>query len=377
MPRRSFLLFSGSNDRAVFALLRAFRASGSRCLVIARNRDDKVLRSAYRDLVITTRDSDELSLPVIERLVARVRDVVPEDELVVVPSSEYLNTFLLGLDREDLRTRLGCEIPLVNRDLYMALTNKSSATDLVAAAGIRVPARRDGFQASALPVVAKPKQNIGHDGTVHYPILLRTPAELNEFLARTDVGEYFAQEFIHGRSEYLLTYLARSGDVFLASQVNLAQQPHGKSVVLSRTSEFRHDPVAGRVIDMFRALDFHGLAMVEFIVDASGPCFIEINPRPWGPLQLCLDHDCGIVEAFIGDTLHGEPMRHEGIWKRKPVQARYVWLGGMMSTSARHESLRWDPSVRFRAAQILDCLPSDVYLRCDAWQVFLREMWKK
>lgn len=377
MPSRAFLLFSGSNDRAVFALLRAFKACGSRCWVVARNRDDKILRSAYRDLVITIRDGDELSVPVIERLIARVRDVVHEDELVVVPSSEYLNTFLLGLDREDLRARLGCELPLVEHDLYMALTNKSSATELVAAAGIRVPTRKGRFHPSELPLVAKPSQNIGHDGVLRYPILLRTRAELEEFMARADVEEYFAQEFIHGRSEYLLAYFARSGEIFLASQVNLAQQPHGKSVVLSMTSEFRHDPVSGRLIDMLRALGFHGFAMVEFIVDSKGPCFIEINPRPWGPLQLCLDHACGIVEAFIGDTMHGEPKRFERMWKKKPAQARYLWLGGMMSVWARHEGLRWDPSLRLRTTHIVGCLPSDVYLGFDTWRVLLLEMWKR
>lgn len=377
MPRRSFLLFSGSNDRAVIALLRAFRACGSNCAVIARGHGDRILRSAYQDQVTATRSTDELSLPVFERLLDKVRVTIPDDQLVVVPSSEYLNTFLLGLDREDLRARLGCEIPLVGRDLYMALSNKSSATDLIGAAGIRVPARMSRFQVDALPLVAKPIRNVGSDGVVRYPLLLRTLADFDAFLARDDVEMYFAQEFIHGRSEYLLAYIARTGETFLASQVNLAQQPHGKSVVLAKTSEFRHDPVARQAVDMLRSLNFHGFAMIEFMVDASGPCFIEINPRPWGPLQLCRDHSCGIVEAFIGDALHGDPMLHERIWREKPSQARYLWFGGMAETWARRGALRWDAGVRSRAMQIIGSLPSDVYLGRDAWKVFLREMWNK
>jgi predicted ATP-grasp superfamily ATP-dependent carboligase len=379
VPRRSFLLFSGANDRAVFALARAMETCGAQYAVVARNDNDRILHSSHRHRVCAIRTSDELSPATFEALMARVREIVPDDTLVIVPSSEYLNTFLLGLDRDDLRSRLGCEIPLVGREMYLDVSNKLSSANRFSKAGIRVPARLNRIHPDDLPIVAKPIQNVGADGVVRYPLLLRTRADLDSFLNRADSGQYFAQEFVVGQSEYLLTYIAASGEVFLGSQSNLAQQPNGKSIVLASTSTFMHEPVAAASIALLRDIGFHGFAMIEFIVDAQGPCFIELNPRPWGPLQLCIDHACGIVEAFIGDVLHGNPLRYETIWKDKPARARYLWLGGMAEVVIdRKGALLWRArSTRSRLAQLVMSICSDVYMRRDSWKVFARELLQK
>jgi predicted ATP-grasp superfamily ATP-dependent carboligase len=374
VTRRSFLAFSGTNDRAVFAMARAFQACDVEYGLIARSIDDRIQRSSYRSHILATRDSDELSSGILELLLSEVRKTLPDDTLVIVPNSEYLNTFLLGLDRNDLRDRLGCELPLVDRNLYLEFSNKFSSMQRFAAAGIRVPAHLASFDADALPLIAKPIRNVGWDGIVRYPLLLRTRDDLQAFLDRPDAGEYFAQEFIHGCSQYLLAYIAKSGEVFLGAQRNLAQQPHGKSIVLATTSDFSGHPVAVASIDLLLGAGFNGFAMLEFIVDARGPCFIEMNPRPWGPLQLCLDHRCGIVEAFIGDALHGDPGRYAQNWSNRPADARYMWLGGMTAAWRQGESLHWDGTTGSRIGQLARGLASDVYLRRDSWRVFLREV---
>jgi hypothetical protein len=99
-----------------------------------------------------------------------------------------------------------------------------------------------------------------------------------------------------------------------------------------------------------------------------------MNPRPWGPLQLCLDHRCGIVEAFIGDALHGDPGRYAQNWSNRPADARYMWLGGMTAAWRQGESLHWDGTTGSRIGQLARGLASDVYLRHDSWRVFLREI---
>ena len=374
MGKRSFLAFTGTNDRATFALNRAFEACEANYSLVARNHSDRIFRSRFRERVRATRSSDELSLAILEEALDTVRRAVPDDILVLVPNSEYLNNFLLGIDRADLLGRLGCSIPLVDRDLYLEFSNKLTSSQRFAAAGIRVPARHSSFQPENLPMVAKPIRNVGLDGCVRYPWLLRSNADLDAFLEREDPREFFAQEFIAGRSEYLLAYISRSGEAFVGSQVNLAQQPHGKSIVLAATSSFHEHPVALSAIALLREAGFHGLAMIEFIVDAQGPCFIEMNPRPWGPLQLCLDHRCGIVEAFIGDALDDDPHRFAEQWKRRPAEGRYLWLGGIIQVLRRKEALRWSNEAGSHARQILRSLSSDVYLRRDSWKVFLKEI---
>jgi len=46
--------------------------------------------------------------------------------------------------------------------------------------------------------------------------------------------------------------------------------------------------------------------MIEFKGTMDRPVFIEMNPRPWGPLQLSIDADSGIVEAFLGESIYGD-----------------------------------------------------------------------
>ncbi len=374
MRPRTFLIFSGFNDRAVFALIRGMEACSANYVVIARSNDDPVLQSSHGHRVCLVRNRDELTLEAFEELIAEVRKQVGHDILIVVPTSEYLNSFLVSLDRDDVLNRLGCEVPLVDGDLYFGLSNKLSSSELFSAAGIRVPNHLERFDYAHLPLVAKPVQNIGNDGVSRYPIILSTADDLETFLGRPDAGSYFAQQFISGTSEYVLAYIARSGETFVSSQSNIAQQPHGKSIVLARTSNFHTDPMARRAVSLLRSLHFYGFVMLEFIVDADGPCFIELNPRAWGPLQLCLDHACGIVEAFIGDNLANDPLRYENVWKDKPRQARYLWFGGMIATRGRRERLKWSvSSASSRIAQVVTSLGSDVYLRHDTWKVFARE----
>lgn len=114
--------------------------------------------------------------------------------------------------------------------------------------------------------------------------------------------------------------------------------------------------------------------MLEFIVGADGPRFIELNPRPWGPLQLCADHSCGIVEAFIGDSLYEDPLHFEEVRRRKPANARYLWLGGILMDLRAGRRLCWQGNAVMGWLGILRHFPSEVYLRRDSWKVFLDEV---
>lgn len=375
---RSLLLFGGSNDRAIYAFARAARTCGVPFQVIAWGQEDRILRGGYADSVCAIRHGAELELSLLETWVEAARRRAPDDLLILVPSSEYLNTFLLNLAAADI-ARLGVEVPLPDRSLYAQLSDKESATRLFEGNGFRVPRRLDGYHERQLPMVAKPRRNMGCDGRTLYPRLLHTPGDLQAFQreAGARIDEYFPQEFVEGSSNYLLMYLAEDGRVYTSSQVNLAQQPNGKSIVLARTGDFHCGDVATASIELLRHSGFKGLAMIEFIIDDEGPCFIEVNPRPWGPLQLCLDHRCGIVEAFLGDVLHDDPDRFRATWARKPTKGRYAWTGGILQTMRSRGAIAWQrKSIGGRVADLLRCVTSDVYLRRDSWRVFIDEALK-
>lgn len=370
---RSLLLFSGTNDRAVHALARAAIACSVRYQVIASGLDDRILQGSHRRSVCAVRSDAVLSRAGLAHWISLAREAAPQDRFVVAPTSEYLNRFLLGLGQEQC-DQLGIEVPLTHRALYEQLTNKASATALFAANGIRVPAAAPDFSASHLPLVAKPKRNSDESGRTLYPRLLLDELHLAEFLSDCNPELFFAQQYVSGRSHYLLAYFPRTGEPRVTSQVNLAQQPGGKSILLARTDDFHRSSIAERSIRLLVDAGFTGLGMIEFIDSPDGPCFIEMNPRPWGPIQLCVDHRCGVLEAFLGETVVGDARAFDSVTLRKRASSRYLWLGGFREALAMGGNIKWaidGPGRRMSA--IAGSIGRDVYLRRDSWRIFLRE----
>jgi hypothetical protein len=369
--RHAFLLFSGTNDRAVYAMARVICALGERLAIVARSSSDRILFGSFRDKVISVRGSEELSTEIFREQVAAARRRVGAAAFTVVPVSEYFNTFILD-HRKEIEETAGRRLPLVNRTLYAQVTNKATSAALFAKAGIRVPAEFS-FATASIPYVAKPNANI-IGGVSLYPVIIESEAQDKAFRRDPMAQHYFLQEFVAGRSFYLLCYVASNGDRFVSSQENFAQQPNGKSILLAATSDFHHTDAASKFMDALVRTGFTGLAMAEFIVDEYGACFIELNPRLWGPFSLCADHRCGIIEAFIGDALHGEPHAYSAHVARLPMAAKYLWLGGAIQ-SLRQEGY-FDHRTLGKLAvgmKMLGSLTSDVYLRRDSWRVFLRE----
>lgn len=374
VEKKSWIVFGGGNDRAVIAFLRALRLCNERAHIVARTDCDRLLRSDFRHDVAWVRPTHELSMDVFSDSIDHVRQNTGTEKLIVLPSSEYLNTFLLQHRREI--ESMGCEIPLVDRPLYTQLTEKSSAIDFFSAAGIPAP-RSIGFPSpTELPMVAKPFRNVSPTGKSLYPHLLHDCRELESFLHSHDAGDYFFQEFVHGESHYLLFHMSREqGRWFSWSQRNLLQQPDGKSMLLATPSTFHESEVASRLMQALRRAGFHGLGMVEMIRTRDRDIFIEMNPRIWGPLQFCLDHGEVLVQAFIGETSHSDPSRYLNRWPASR-RHRYFWLGGLLETLRSGLQPAWHTTNASLSAIILRNLTCDVYLRGDSWRCFTHDLWQ-
>jgi len=371
---KSFLVFSGGNDRAVFGFLRALRLCGASAHVVARTEDDRILRSSFRGDVKWVRPTHELSLEIFAEGVRRVRADAGDAAFVVLPSTEYFNTFLLRHRREI--EGMGCGIPLVQASLYARLTEKRSAAEFFSTAGLAVPREVRPSAAMEHPVVAKPFRNVSTKGESLYPHLLDNRAEFEAFLAAHDAGDYFFQEYVRGQSLYLLFHLSRAdGQDFTWSQRNLLQQPDGKSMLLAEPADFHHTEIAARIIRALRDAGFHGLGMVEMIRTADREVFIEMNPRIWGPVQFCLDQQQSLLQAFIGEALHDDPTRYTDRQSRSR-RKRYFWLGGLLETLRAGKRPAWHAASRALFPVILRSLASDVYLRKDSWRCFLHDVFR-
>jgi hypothetical protein len=369
--RKSFLVFSGGNDRAVLAFLRALSLCGHNAYIVARTHSDRILRTHFSRDVVLVRGSHELTPDLFFHCLEKVRLTSGDQELIILPSSEYFNAFLLR--HRDHIERSGCQIPLVDARTYSLLTEKRSSTDYFSAGGITVPTEYSAPGDRQLPMVAKPLYNIDRRGRSLYPALLHTIEDVQNFTATNAIEDFFFQEYVHGPSRYLFVYISRDHKhVITWSQRNLLQQPNGKSMLFASPDELHNDPIAQRIIDRLHATNFVGLGMVELIQDKGRTVFIEMNPRIWGPIQFCLDQHQPLLQAFVGDCLHGDPLRYTtnlGNQRR----AYYFWLGGLLETLASHSRPIWHAERVPWLKLIGTAIRNDVFIRMDSWRCFLFE----
>jgi hypothetical protein len=344
---RAFLIFGGSNTRAVVAFCRALAARGLDSAIVARTDQDPILKTRYRRQVVATRALDSLDFDDIDRCIGEARRKMGTQEFVISPASEFLNLFLL--EHRDFFASRGCIIPLVDLDLYRCVSDKHSFSRICHSRGIAIPREISIGDSPRLPFVAKPLHNVTADKRSLYPHLIFTPEDLARFQRAEDSADYYFEEFVVGPSFYLLYYLSRQGAVTAWSQQNLLQQPGGKSIVLAKSARVHQDPI--------RRGD-------EFV-------FIELNPRFWGPFQLLTNAGSPVVDRFIDDQLGLEPAPYPP--PARPA-ASYLWLGGMADSLASGKTLAWhvDPP-KHKVCFIARHWRSDVYLRPDTGRLFLHE----
>ena len=371
MLDKTIIIFSGFNQRAVVAFLRTLKAKRLSYAIIAKSNDDTIFQTDYKTNVLTTRKSVPL---VFDDLLARIKEVqkkMKANKYVIAPSSEALNRFLLQrrMNFEDL----GCEIPLVDKELYELISDKYSFYQLCQQHKICVPKKLTLGSKFSLPIVAKPKNYFSSlTGEILSPVILQNASERDEFFTKYNVKDFYFQEFVHGKSFYLLYYFHRNGNLFKFSQKNIAQQPEGKSIVSAVSSNFHHSGESFKYEQLFKTLKFFGLVMVEVKQDGGKYCMIEANPRFWGPSQLFVDAGMNFFEAFLHDF---------GVSKTLPLfldpkkKFKYFWFGGVLETLKQQKQLTY---YHGNEINLMDELPlwlqSDVYRRIDAFDVFKKEL---
>jgi carbamoylphosphate synthase large subunit len=354
--KKTIMIFSGYNQRAIFAFLRYISPKYEDYVIVANSQDDDILISEYRNKVIYIRKNKQLQL---EELLS-VIDRVTATEIVIMPTTEALNRFLL--DNRDMFLQHRCTIPLVERALYQEISDKSSFYDLCKANGILVPKTRILNTDFEYPYVAKSPKYYNKNGETISPILVMNEEEHKAFLNRKDHEEFDIQEFIEGESYYLLYYFDKRGNVRKFSQKNLLQQPGGKSILAAISANLHKEEISLAYEHLFEKKNFYGLVMVEVRKRNETYYMIEANPRFWGPSQLFVDagvdffglllHDCGIEVGMGCDER----------------QSLYYWGGGRSASEVWLESGR----AIFEKQKDL-FISADIYNREDSLEIFESE----
>ena len=368
---KTFIIFSGFNPRAILTFIRTLERNSVQYAIIARDENDNILLSKYRDRVILIRDTLKLNLALIERYINQVKAAYKSDAYVIAPSTEALNRFLL--DKREQLEALGCEVPLVEKNIYEDISDKYEFSCICEQAGIAVPEEYSSVEEAEIPYVAKPRSYETNDGPDSRPVLVLSKKDHKSFIDRNKTGDFYFQHYIDGRSFYLLYYFYKDGSYVTISQENFIQQSGGKSIVAAKSSNHHINKGAesAKYEKLLVEMGYFGLIMIEIRDDGDKQYMIEANPRFWGPSQLFVDSGVNLFEAFIEDN---------GLTTDRPAADKFVegvmyyWLGGIRQEEKEGNRLDYHNYDEKRHKQELaDWLKSDVYNRADTKKIFLEE----
>jgi len=365
--KKAFVIFSGYNQRGIIAFLRVLKTNNIDSFIVASGSLDSIFKTAYANKVIFTRENLELDKKYIDKAIVHIKSNASKYELYLAPSTEAINRFFLA--HRDHYEKLGLNIPLVEKNLYQLVSDKRSFGELCRENNILIPNDIINPHTHSLPFVAKPAQYSSIKGLS--PILVFNENDRRALLDSPDLSEYFFQEFIHGRSLYLLLHVSRKGEVHSFSQENLIQQPHGKSILAAVASEFHLSRESENYITMLKSIGFHGLIMIEIRENNGYHYMIEANPRFWGPSQLFVDamHE-NLFEAFLIENEFPVTVK-----VRKPKYKRYFWYQGFIDTITSGEKpIFHNYSAPEMAIEFPKWLVADIYRRPDTIKIFINDL---
>ncbi len=370
MHKKCVIVFSGFNERAVIAFIRTLETHKIQYAIIATSKDDYIFSTTYVNKVIAVRQSVTLILSDIINSINKVKGTIIADEYIIAPSSEALNRFLL--DNKIIIESGNCIIPLVPKADYESISNKYSFGNICDDTGIKVPYENINLDEAPLPFVAKPKEYFSSDGSIYSPFIIVTEADKKKFIKEHNHSDFFYQQYIYGKSLYLLYYFQRNGKVYKYSQENYIQQPDGKSIVAAISSNFHNTIESQKYEKLLKSLNFFGLIMIEVKQQDKINYMIEANPRFWGPSQLFVDAKMNLFEAFLYDF---ELLNMPPIFTEPKKVIKYFWHGGIIKTYKLKKELSFHQSC---TNDLMNDLPvwlqSDVFRRPDTYNVFKNEL---
>jgi len=364
MKSNSVLILSGYNQRAVISFCRFAKENAIEIHIAANSSDDPILLSEYGEQVIEIREKASLSTEDF----ARWRTLIQEDNVVILPSTEYLNRFLLT-NRDELEKQ-AYTVPLCDEKIYNEVSDKYSFSRLCEEHGIDVP---DEFtDEPEFPCVAKPKSYFSPDNKTLRPVIINTSEQYKAFLDGNNSEDFYFQNFIGGRSIYFLYYFTTDGKVSHYNQENLIQQDQGLSIIAAKSSGYTFSEASDKFISMFLNLGFHGLVMVESKFHNEKHFAIEANPRLWGPSQLILDAKMDLFERFACDYGLIRSCEVNDSYKDNTP---YFWSGGLFLDSKNRADVVFhgDYNEKKFIKEYELFYSSDIYLRDDTIKVFQSE----
>lgn len=366
----SVLIFSGSNDRAVFSFCRLASIYNVDFFIIANGLDDFIFKSEYKNNVVFTRLKNELITSEVIEVCNKIKTSHKVNDILILPSSEFLNRFLLEnrnqLENESIR------IPLCSKNLYEKISDKFSFNELCEKHGLNTPKQFDSAP-DTYPFIIKSKTYFNENNLVGIkPQIIYNSKQYDQFFSNNNLNQYYFQEYIDGSCYYLLYYFDKEGNYSVYSQENLIQQSNGGSMILSKSSDIHHQKISKIYASLFVKEKYHGLIMVELKKCKNEFYMIEANPRFWGPSQLIIDSSMDLFDRFMFENNLIEKPRIKPEDYKKDVF--YFWSGGLvkdLNQSKPSTFYNFDSNMFIKIYnQIIE---NEIYLKQDTIQCYLSE----
>lgn len=331
-PQHSVLVTDGE-QRSALAAVRALGRAGHRVWVCSKRRRN--LGGASRYAVGSACVHDSLATPDAFR--ADIVNLVRERAIeVVLPMTD--DSMLAALAaRQQLAPAV---LPFPDLEMYRAISNKHDILAVAPRFGIAAPkqrvvlseecARAVDVRNLSFPIVVKPARSVSeHAGTrrkqgVSYA---RNAVELEKLLRAADPGAYplLLQQRVVGPGIGIFLILWDGEIIASFAHRRLREKPPGGGVSVYRESIEADPDLVRRSRALLDYFGWHGIAMIEYKVDAATgtPYLMEINARFWGSLQLAIDAGVDFPNLLIAAALDGH--RKSVTAYRTGIRSRWWW----------------------------------------------------
>jgi predicted ATP-grasp superfamily ATP-dependent carboligase len=319
MEVQNVLILGESSRRALIGALRILADDPRVRLhfgVTGLNFSKRALLSSYPEVGVFHLDfrSPELFVGSLLDLVSNI------GPYIILPSDEYWLRIILA-NRQVLEER-GIRMRCPEEAIYARVSDKGSFAALCQEHGLEVPQECDFPKSYSFPFVVKARRLEKSAGILEYPFLVENQKAFSLLQKKNiDISKHFCQQLIVGPSYYYCAFYDKGKLLFNFSQINLCQQPGGKSVIKARPASLP-DGICNKIDSIFADLEWDGVIMFELKQDLSSGRYyaIECNPRLWGPSMLCIDNGLDIFSplCFLPPKNLGNPDKIAG----------YLWTSG-------------------------------------------------
>ncbi len=277
--------------------------------------------------------------------------IIPVTDAAILPLAQARDEFA-GVSQLALPDTRALEVVLDKRQT-LALAERlhvpTPQTCLVASVQEAVAAA----QRLRWPVVLKPPASRRYEpGQAIQSFTVSYAADLSQLTAQMrrleGHGAVLLQEFYPGEGQGVELLLHQGRPLLAFQHRRLREVP-----VTGGASAFREgiplDPVLYRfAVDLMAALEWTGLAMVEFKLGAAGPKLMEINGRVWGSLPLAVLSGVDFPARLVELCLFGPPQtaglpigKYKTGVRSRNLDLEILWIASVLRGKRRYAGVPW------------------------------------